>query len=88
MSDDEALRGSSPVYTAKDILQKLDRKVDAIDEKMDTQSSLLAVLASQHLNDRLSAVEKFQNRIAGLAILGPLLAAGAAALALLGVTFR
>lgn len=88
MSDDEALRGSSPVYTAKDILQKLDRKVDAIDEKMDTQSSLLAVLASQHLNDRLSAVEKFQNRIAGLAILGPLLAAGAAALALLGVTLR
>lgn len=77
MSENDELRGSIPVYSAKDILQKLDRKVDSMDEKLDTTVSGLTVLLSQNLNERLSRVETWQNKLTGLAWLGPILGAAA-----------
>ena len=72
---EDDLRGSAPVYSAKDILQKLDRKVDEVDSKLDTAATAMSVLVSQDLNDRLSKVESWKDRITGLAYLGPLLGA-------------
>ena len=72
---EDDLRGSAPVYSAKDILQKLDRKVDEMDSKLDTAATAMSVLVSQDLNDRLSKVESWKDRITGLAYLGPLLGA-------------
>lgn len=75
LSTEDELRGSIPVYSAKDILQKLDRKVDEMDTKLDTAATAMTVLLSQNLNDRLSKTEAWQQRINGLAILGPVLGA-------------
>lgn len=74
---EDDLRGSAPVYSAKDILQKLDRKVDEMDSKLDTAATAMSVLVSQDLNERLTRVESWKDRITGLAYLGPLLAAAA-----------
>lgn len=79
LTSEDELRGSIPVYSAKDILQKLDRKVDDMDAKLDTAATAMTVLLSQNLNDRLSKAEAWQQRINGLAILGSVL--GGAAIA-------
>lgn len=70
---DEEIRGSSPVYSAKDILQKLDKKIDEMDAKLDTSASGMNILLSQNLNERLTKVESWKDRLTGLAYLGPLL---------------
>ena len=74
---EDDLRGSAPVYSAKDILQKLDRKVDEMDSKLDTAATAMSVLVSQDLNERLTRVESWKDRITGFAYLGPLLGAAA-----------
>lgn len=65
MTDD--LRGSTPVYSAKDVLLRLDGKIDSIDSKVDQMGTNVAILLSQNLGDRLTAVETWQNRVIGLA---------------------
>ena len=70
---EDDLRGSAPVYSAKDILQKLDRKVDEMDAKLDTAATAMSVLVSQDLNERLTKVESWKDRLTGLAYLGPIL---------------
>lgn len=64
MSDD--LRGSAPVYSAKDVLQSLDGKVDKMSEQ-------LAILVNQDLGSRVTTLESFKDRMIGLSYAGVLL---------------
>ena len=65
VANDE-LRGSTPVYTAKDILVKLDTKLDEMDKKVDQVGTQVTVLVSQDLAPRVTELERFQNRLMGL----------------------
>lgn len=65
-SPSDELRGSTPVYTAKDILVKLDTKLESVDSKVDALSTQVTVLVSQDLAPRVTELEKFQNRLTGL----------------------
>lgn len=56
MADDD-LRGSTPVYTAKDVLVGLDRKVGEMDLKLDGVNTAIQILVSQNLNSRVVALE-------------------------------
>ena len=60
MSDD--LRGSTPVYSAKDILVRLDDKVDKLDIKMDGLQTAVQILVSQNLNERVLRLESDGSR--------------------------
>lgn len=51
------LRGSTPIYTAKEILQALDRKVTEMDLKMDGALMSLQIMVSQNLNERIQKLE-------------------------------
>ena len=79
MSEGE-LRGSTPIYSAKDILVRLDTKMDVIDTKVDTLGNQVTVIVSQELAPRLAALERWQQRIIGLTWASGLLAFIAAAL--------
>lgn len=58
MSDQhDDLRGSTPIYTAKEILQSLDRKVTEMDLKVDGFIMSLQIIVSQNLNERLQVLE-------------------------------
>ena len=57
MSDDGELRGSTPVYTAKDVLVSLDRKVGEMDLKVDGVNTAIQILVSQNLNSRVVNLE-------------------------------
>lgn len=59
MSSDD-LRGSAPIFTAKDVL------IEVRDE-MRLMRSSVDILVSQNLNERVTAVEGWQNRVIGLA---------------------
>ena len=63
----DELRGSTPIYSAKDVLVKLDGKLDLIDGKVDTLGQNVAIILSQNLGDRMTAVETWQNRVIGMA---------------------
>lgn len=56
MADDD-LRGSTPIYSAKEILVSLDRKVNEMDLKMDGFIMSLQIIVSQNLNERLQRLE-------------------------------
>lgn len=66
MSTTEDLRGSTPVLTAKDILLELRDDVREMKSGVD-------VLLSQKLDDRVTAIERWQNRIIGIGLVGSLL---------------
>lgn len=51
------LRGSTPIYTAKDILVSLDRKVSEMDIKLDGVNTAIQIIVSQNLNERLVKLE-------------------------------
>lgn len=57
MNNDDDLRGSTPVYTAKDILVRLDDKVDKMDLKIDGLQTAVQILVSQNLNERVHQLE-------------------------------
>lgn len=57
MTDSEELRGSTPIYTAKDILVRLDDKVEKMDLKIDGALMSLQILVSQNLNERVMKLE-------------------------------
>ena len=61
------LRGSTPVYTAKDVLIGLDTKVQGIDSKLDTANQTLAILVSQDLDGRVDALERDWQQLKGMA---------------------
>lgn len=61
MSDDD-LRGSTPVYTAKDVLLGLDRKVGEMDLKLDGMNTAIQIIVSQNLNERLVRLESEGSR--------------------------
>jgi hypothetical protein len=63
----EDLRGSTPVLTARDVL--LEVRADVRDMK-----SGVDVLLSQNLHDRVTAIERWQNRLIGLGFIGAILA--------------
>ena len=63
MSEDD-LRGSTPIYTAKDVLVKLDSRVEGMDGKIDTLGSDLRIIASQNLNERIILLEREAQRSA------------------------
>ena len=52
------LRGSAPLYTAKDVLVRLDATVTAMDAKLDAMDIEMSILASQKLNDRVTRLEE------------------------------
>lgn len=54
---DETLRGSTPIYTAKDILVRLDDKVEKMDLKIDGMQTAIQILVSQNLNERVLRLE-------------------------------
>ena len=56
--DTPDLRGSTPIYTAKEILQTLDRKVTEMDYKMDGFIMSLQIIVSQNLNERVQRLEQ------------------------------
>ena len=51
------LRGSTPVYTAKDVLLGLDRKVGDMDLKLSGVNTAIQIFVSQNLNARLVSIE-------------------------------
>lgn len=67
MPASEDLRGSAPIYSAKDVLVRVDAKLDGLDSKVDGLSQSVAILLSQDLGTRVTAVENWQNRVIGLA---------------------
>lgn len=75
MSDPEDLRGSAPVYTAKDILVRLEHAVEGVDDKVGKIDKDLAVILSQNLEPRVQRLEAWQNRVMGLGLAGTLLGA-------------
>jgi len=75
MSSSEDLRGSTPVLTAKDVLLELREDVRSMRTSVD-------VLVSQDLSNRVTAIERWQNRLIGLGMVGTLLALAAIALQL------
>ena len=74
------LRFNETAYTAKDILLRLDTKMDAIDTKVDTLGNQVTVIVSQELAPRLAALERWQQRIIGLTWASGILAFAATAL--------
>ena len=60
MSEDE-LRGSSPVYSAKDVLLRLDQKMNELDIKLDGVQTSIAILVDQRLNSRVVDLEAWRN---------------------------
>lgn len=64
MADDD-LRGSTPVYTAKDVLVRLDDRVEKMDSKMDVLGTSMQIILSQNLNDRLLRIEAAEQARAG-----------------------
>lgn len=57
---EDEIRGSSPVMTAKDVLLEVRGDVKLMAGKVD-------ILVSQNLNERVSALEKAQWKVAGIA---------------------
>lgn len=56
MTDD--LRGSMPVYTAKDVLVKLDHRQEDMAKAIGNIGTSLDILASQKLNERVTSLER------------------------------
>lgn len=70
MSDvDAELRGSTPVYTAKEILQGLDKKVTELDLKMNGALLSLQVMVSQNLDSRILALEISERKREGMVLM-------------------
>lgn len=61
------LRGNTTVYTAKDVLVRLDSRVESLDSKMDHLSTAIQILVSQNLNDRVGELEKKEQERVGAA---------------------
>lgn len=59
----EDLRGSTPVLTARDVLLELRQDVREMKTGVD-------ILLSQNLGDRVTAIERWQNRVIGLGLVG------------------
>lgn len=78
MSDTDDLRGSTPIYTAKDVLVRLDAKVDGLGTKVEEVKQLLP----HDLDARLRNVEAFESRLKGLGQAGILLGLVATALSI------
>lgn len=57
MSSEDDLRGSTPIYTAKDVLLGLDKKVTELDLKFDGMATSIQIIVSQNLNERLVQLE-------------------------------
>lgn len=70
MTENGELRGSTPIYTAKDILVGLDRKVGEMDLKLDGLNTSIQILVSQNLNSRMVHMESMVHKLegAGLAL--------------------
>jgi hypothetical protein len=64
----DELRGSTPIYTAKDILIRVESKVDALDSKVDNLHTSVEILTSQELATRISRLESWQQQLSGMAI--------------------
>lgn len=56
MTDD--LRGSTPVYTAKDVLVKLDHRQEDMAQAIGKIGTSLEILASQKLHERVTTLER------------------------------
>lgn len=67
VSHPEDLRGSTPVLTARDVLIEVRTDVKAMKTGVD-------ILLSQNLHDRVTAIERWQNRLIGLGFIGAALA--------------
>ena len=78
MTDD--LRGSTPIFTAKDVLIEVRDEVRGMKSAVD-------VLVSQDLNNRVDSLERSRDELRGLSrvaiVLGALASAGSVALAIL-----
>lgn len=70
----DELRGSTPVYTAKDVLVRVESKVDALDSKIDTLGNLMP----HDLDARLRDLEASRAFVRGLAAVSGLVATIAA----------
>lgn len=66
VSTSEDLRGSTPMLSARDVLLEVRSDV----REMRTS---VEVLLSQNLGDRVTAIERWQNRIIGLGMVGAIL---------------
>jgi hypothetical protein len=75
MSTTEDLRGSTPVLSARDVLLELRQDVRDMKSGVD-------VLLSQDLGNRVTVIERWQNRVIGLGMLGSVLGMIAIALQL------
>jgi hypothetical protein len=75
MSTTEDLRGSTPVLSARDVLLELRQDVRDMKSGVD-------VLLSQDLGNRVTVIERWQNRVIGLGMLGSVLGLLAIALQL------
>lgn len=90
MSEQDELRGSAPIYSAKDVLLRLDGKIGEMDAKLDGALLSLAILVDQRLNSRVGDLESWRHShegrmigfsaaigaIAGAVTLGVAIAAG------------
>lgn len=54
----DSLRASTPIYSAKDVLVSLDRKVGEMDTKIDGIDRAMGIILSQDLNARLVLLER------------------------------
>lgn len=54
---DDDIRGSAPIYTAKDVLVSLDAKMTKVDEKLDGMNTSIQIIASQRLDERVTRLE-------------------------------
>lgn len=66
---DEELRGSTPIYSAKEILQGLDKKVTELDLKMDGALLSLQIMVSQNLNERILSLEISERKREGMVLM-------------------
>lgn len=77
MTDNE-VRGSAPVYSAKDILQSLDIKMDRVVSQVD-------ILVSQDLGTRVTSLERFRERVMGMSSVGAILGVIGTALGIIAI---
>ena len=66
MPSPDDLRGSTPILTAKDVLLEVRSDVREMRTAVD-------ILVSQNLAERVTSIEKWQNRVIGLGAVGSLL---------------
>lgn len=68
MASSTELRGSAPVLSAKDVLLEVRSDVKAMRGEV-------GILMSQHLDERITALERFMWRLIGIASIGAVLGA-------------